>query len=489
MIFFPTRAQIALDAVSKHLFMLAAQARLEPVEPTCGRLCHSRIAGSLGGGMGPLDVRLVRAGRTTAPTGPGWRRRILHDAGAARAEMLRLLRHRTLANALRAALRSALQTSVHRLSDADLARLAGHHLAAGRLQLWLRAPVIHPISPPVQSAQDPAAPSESAAAPASTDLSSEMKASQDLSAPKHGNPATTASIAKATAAPIEPAPPSLADRLAAEDKATRHAARRDLIAQTRDRGGPPQALDAADRFERDIDAVEKAKLSQNVYDPNNGPPEGWKNLSDNEAALAALGLTPKDLEPEGTKFRAQVYQPSPAIFGANSKPVIAFKGTSGGQDWKNNFRQGINLESSYYEQAVKMGTKVTKRGLEIEITGHSLGGGLASAMSLASGRSATTFNPAGLHPRTVERYGGNVHPARIRAYRIKGEVLTHLQEDRVTTRWAMPDAAGTPVEIQSRWWERLVLPQRVGLHMIGPVIKRLEKQKEVDQGKLLEVFG
>nr|WP_257211231.1 hypothetical protein [Erwinia amylovora] len=39
----------------------------------------------------------------------------------------------------------------------------------------------------------------------------------------------------------------------------------------------------------------------------------------------------------------------------------------------------------------------------IDISGHSLGGGMASAASIASGKAAWTFNAAGMNAGTVEK--------------------------------------------------------------------------------------
>ena len=55
---------------------------------------------------------------------------------------------------------------------------------------------------------------------------------------------------------------------------------------------------------------------------------------------------------------------------------------------------------------------------------------MASAASMASGKPAWTFNAAGLHAGTVEKYGGSIIGStdNIQAYRVKGELLTKLQE-------------------------------------------------------------
>jgi hypothetical protein len=161
-----------------------------------------------------------------------------------------------------------------------------------------------------------------------------------------------------------------------------------------------------------------------------GPPTGWSNVSTDKAELAKLGLKPEMIETKGSDFRAQVYKPDPAVFGSNAKPVVVFKGTtpSSLEDWKNNVQQGGNWDSKYYSNAVKIGKAVDDSGSAVEFAGHSLGGGMASAASRASGDPATTFNSAGLNPKTVAKYGGTPVDSAINAYRVQGEILTRLQE-------------------------------------------------------------
>ncbi len=183
--------------------------------------------------------------------------------------------------------------------------------------------------------------------------------------------------------------------------------------------------------EKNIMDLQKAKLSQNTYEPEKGPPAGWNNISGDASALDKYGLKPTDL-----KFGTQRYEPDPAVFGPDAKPVVAFRGTrmTETEDWENNFQQGVGMHSDYCENAVGIGNAVGKSGAAVDFTGHSLGGGTAAAASRASGQPATTFNAAGLRDGTVAKYGGTVHvpsTENIDAYRISGDVLTGAQEQNV----------------------------------------------------------
>ncbi|WP_425357190.1 PAAR domain-containing protein [Vibrio tritonius] len=217
----------------------------------------------------------------------------------------------------------------------------------------------------------------------------------------------------------------------------------------------------AERFTMDMDAAEKAMLADHIYtlDKDNGTLDehrkqvaegfekdsGWRLATKTD--LDALGLKEKDFKVKGTNFRSQVYIPDPKVFGKDAKPTLVFRGTemTSGNDWlKGNLSQGALGRSPYYKQAVKVVQVIQDEGVEVEIAGHSLGGGLASAASKASGLPATTFNAAGLHRKTVANYGiiaeeqGADHL--ITGYRVEGEVLTRVQESTPVVRRLAPSA-------------------------------------------------
>lgn len=306
----------------------------------------------------------------------------------------------------------------------------------------------------------------------------------------------------------------------AQAKGKRWRCRQGQIAAAKDKlGQMPEGRErdklaaATERFERNNKAVEHARLSKDVYDPSKGPPPGWKNISDDPEALARYGLKDTDLAKPGSDFRAAVYEPDPAVFGDDMKPSVVFKGTESAQDWKNNLAQGLNRESDYYRNAVEIGKTLDDRGANVDIVGHSLGGGLASAASRASGLPATTFNAAGLHPETVARYGGSPRvpvPENIQAFRVAGEVLSGVQEQglagtllgagvgallggplgaaagalaKMGLAAIMPDAVGTPHELPGHG----VNP--VDRHGMDQVIEGLEAQKGEDQESLAKATG
>lgn len=238
-------------------------------------------------------------------------------------------------------------------------------------------------------------------------------------------------------------------------------ARQDLLFQLRG-SGDPAAIVRADELQRTYHDDNMAALAKDTYwsamgdhAPREGrnPPAGWIRASENldqlrEAAPKLAHLTDKQLldqlKPDDSGFRAEIYLPIPEILGPGYKPVIVPKGSAGevvGPDGKlrptgaedfvaNNFPQSIGLKTDYYERAMRLSMSMQVYGLDAEYAGHSLGGGMASAMSAVTGRPATTFNAAGLHPETAARFvrenpGVQVHDTSraVTSYQIRGELL------------------------------------------------------------------
>ncbi|MGS2724772.1 RHS repeat-associated core domain-containing protein [Porticoccus sp. GXU_MW_L64] len=125
--------------------------------------------------------------------------------------------------------------------------------------------------------------------------------------------------------------------------------------------------------------------------------------------------------------------------------IISFRGTDEGKDWGTNIPQGVGRETKQYELAIKLATDV-KSVVDgnLLLTGHSLGGGLASAASIVTNTRAITFNAAGLHAKTVARYGANISVGTqlIDAYYTSGDILSLLQD-----MTPMPNAAGNRIRM------------------------------------------
>lgn len=119
-------------------------------------------------------------------------------------------------------------------------------------------------------------------------------------------------------------------------------------------------------------------------------------------------------------FKAQVYQD---YITGEDQYVVSFAGTDdtfvqivnqlrGGEgDWQNNLVQGFGHGApDQYEAAMRIGFALTNNSMipqgHLIATGHSLGGGLASAAAVVGGIRAHTFNAAWLRPETLREPDG-----------------------------------------------------------------------------------
>jgi hypothetical protein len=249
----------------------------------------------------------------------------------------------------------------------------------------------------------------------------------------------------------------------------------------------------AARFSENITGAQMARLSTNVYDPTQ-PVTGWINESGTPYARS-IGVEDRNLSGPGA-YRAQLYRPDPRVWGDNPRfgPTVAFQGTSGviNGDVGASVRQGLRFESEYYNRALSIGRTTRAFGSNVTFTGHSLGGGLASAASQASGYRGFTFNPSGLSSNTVFRPRGN--GSQIRAYYVRGEALRGAQQPgiigalgsfgaTVITGSIMPNAVGIPHELNAASFSPL------NRHKMTDVSKGLEDQKQEDQQAIAKDTG
>jgi RHS repeat-associated protein len=268
-------------------------------------------------------------------------------------------------------------------------------------------------------------------------------------------------------------------------KAKRRRDRQSLITAGKN-SGDAALRESAERLERDMDAVERARLSKHVYDANDPPnpapdvPLGYVDPTPDE--LKALGLKADDLSPTGSSFRAKVYKVDSKVMPVPPEYVIAYRGTKTDADWIENARQGMGLESDHYARAMNIADEVQASGVSFEVTGHSLGGGMASAAGVVTGVKGTTFNAAGLHGNTTEREGKPLDRAaaasRLDAYRVEGEKTEILSS--VNKVPGVPDAIGNPRGIPPPTDDL----SRISQHDMDVVIDGLERQKRDDEGVL-----
>ena len=200
------------------------------------------------------------------------------------------------------------------------------------------------------------------------------------------------------------------------------------------------------------EALKKAVLSENAYnvqptqkdDDELARQTGYRRLDPerDQATLSKLLETDrpdKVLQPSDSDFRASIYE---RTVNGRVEYVVAFRGTQTGNDWIENGLQGAGQlgagqtkpsPNRSYDRAKELAKSVSKNGradgATVSFTGHSLGGGMASAAAAVTGDSATTYNAAGLHANTV---GGRYpEPApQVDAYFTPTDILNGAQDNR-----------------------------------------------------------
>ena len=165
--------------------------------------------------------------------------------------------------------------------------------------------------------------------------------------------------------------------------------------------------------------------------------------------------------------------------------VLAFRGSDDVEDWKDNFGQAGGQATEQYQQAVALALALQAALPDetISFTGHSLGGGLATAAALATGAHADVFNPAALHPDTAEELGLNIDDADqlVDVTTVDGDLLTAIQEPK-PGQWIERHEApgehtmiGAPdeqwIEDQKQHYPWIIRNDGVVLHSIDAVLE------------------
>jgi hypothetical protein len=210
--------------------------------------------------------------------------------------------------------------------------------------------------------------------------------------------------------------------------------------------------------------VRNALASRGVYSFDDMPkfslePKSEKDLGLGDGDTARLGS-------DVPGFKAMVYQD---YITGKDQYVLAFGGTDDNiwqleyDDWRNNIKQGLGWSAPQYTAAMALGDAVGRAvgQTQLIVTGHSLGGGLASAAALVAAVHADTFNAAGLHEYTlyerdqndaplsspaggyVERYSGSA--AR---YQVAGNFITSYYVDHEILNFVQGFIGRTAIGIQ-----------------------------------------
>ncbi|WP_024892037.1 DUF2974 domain-containing protein [Luteimonas huabeiensis] len=210
-----------------------------------------------------------------------------------------------------------------------------------------------------------------------------------------------------------------------------------------------------------------ALLSQDVYQTDASGPigaAGWTRVEHLPPGIT----TP--LQSDASGFQAQIYTDG------NGNYALAFAGTefTSGADWLANLGQGLGFETAQYRDAMALAQEASAEwGDNLVITGHSLGGGLASAASLATGNPAVTFNAAGLSDQTLRDLGFTPNGARelaadgqVRRYTVENDILTAVQQNGSP----LPDALGHQLQLENTHF----IKDPIRAHMMDAVLNGLD---------------
>ncbi|HTR84984.1 MAG TPA: hypothetical protein VMI56_10935 [Reyranella sp.] len=242
-----------------------------------------------------------------------------------------------------------------------------------------------------------------------------------------------------------------------------------------------------------VTAAARASLALDVYDLYDkdkspgwqspwGPPSGYTLLSNQLGELRQMFPGWKDatiqqfIAPDGSDYRAAIYR------GKDGSLVLAFRGTTSLKDWEvnnENARQG--KATDYFSKAEILGRELKKyadlHGLKMEITGHSLGGGMAIAASATSGAPAIVFNPETLSQGVLQGRG-DLSRAKdlVTAYTTPLEPLTAAQ-----AAFKVP-APGRHVELPD--WPNEPGPYSINRHRMAGVRGALGNQLQLTERAL-----
>lgn len=144
-----------------------------------------------------------------------------------------------------------------------------------------------------------------------------------------------------------------------------------------------------------------------------------------------LGITRNDLIDSASGYYAAIYQQGQ---GATANYIVAFRGTenTNSKDWLTNLGSGLGFKMTQFQKADLLVSKLAESiGTDrMELTGHSLGGGLANYTGMKNSVISHSFNPKGTTWReNVELHDESTETTKyLRNYQVEGEILTEVQQ-------------------------------------------------------------
>jgi len=235
----------------------------------------------------------------------------------------------------------------------------------------------------------------------------------------------------------------------------------------------------------DATPCEMAFLARDVYFTEEGNQKTGtesipSKLSGGWELNTTLNLSQLRLTDSGSGFNSAVYQ---KLVNGVYQYMYVTQGTNPTStvDWATNFVQLLGISAQYDISAenAQILDEIVGEDSSLIFVGHSLGGGLASVNALMTGRTAYTYNAAGLSNATRDEYDAGLNPS-IFATVVRGEILDSLQKKagmQAESSWGI-----NYVDYESKSWVDFlnrVAPtaktyNQVRLHFMESVLKAMD---------------
>ncbi|MDR3719933.1 MAG: DUF2974 domain-containing protein [Bryobacteraceae bacterium] len=203
-----------------------------------------------------------------------------------------------------------------------------------------------------------------------------------------------------------------------------------LVATKAPEDPPPKNLAAA---KADLQKAENRQqlglIAADVYNKDSKLPAANQAGDSKNSPLRVAGPVGAVFEDTSSGFKACLYQLKDGSY------ALAFEGTEPTHinDWLTNLEQGIGITPTQYKEAIAL-TKEVKawaqsQGEGLQLTGHSLGGGLATLASMKTGAPATVFNAARVSQSVMDENHVSLSDANLVENNcVDGDLLTGAQD-------------------------------------------------------------
>ena len=234
---------------------------------------------------------------------------------------------------------------------------------------------------------------------------------------------------------------------------------------------------------KDNDDCEKAEIANHVYNTVGGEQEsGEDNINDDNIEIVDPSEIPYGiiLNDPNCDFNSALYRVDNG--GGNIEYIYCTEGTASLEDFYQDVSQANGEYTEQYDISVE-NARALKRwaednGYDLSFVGHSLGGGLANANALATGLSATIFNPAGLSDYTISYFGLDLNnSSNVEAFVMRGEPIDAVNNFLGTPVRGEITILGTVVDVVTNYLLRGGPWGAYHLHSMGEIIDELDCEK------------